>query len=227
MALLSPAPTAPRWGLILPGMNSVTKSDLLCTHKGAPGWHPHCLIYTTWHTSLQKPSPRVWQPFHSMPSILVHAAWTHLSMKGSAEGSQGTLADLRTSPKVCPWGRCFQTNSSCYLVSPHPSLVLPQGFQVPVLDIHAASYGAKNVPEAQEMRLPMRNPIHAATLLSAPQHPVCVPGQADAAKPLSPGRSEKSVGFPVLPKAQQLQGQLDFHIKRIRGKCLFLFTWRL
>lgn len=42
LALLSPAPIAPRWGLILPGTNSVTESDLLYICKGAPGWHPQC-----------------------------------------------------------------------------------------------------------------------------------------------------------------------------------------
>lgn len=240
MALLSPAPLAPRWGLILPGMNSVTESDLLYICKGAPGWHPHCLIYTTWHTSLQKnPHPASGSLSTPCPVSFVHAACTEGHSAHSFEAWNAALwggrARLQTSWQVSKLahdaGVLKQTHSAVYLLltpawrfckSSISQVFKPQFWtymQWP------GSCRARNVPEAWEI-LSTQPPC---SLLHGTQF---VPRGASQGRQLLVshylcGRFEKSVGFPPLTEAQQLQGQLDFHVKRIRGKRLFLFTLRL
>lgn len=54
----------------------------------------------------------------------------------------------------------------------------------------------------------------------------CCQGQAAACEPLCLWVVWKISHFsPPLTEAQQLQGQMDFHVKRIRGKLLFLFSF--
>lgn len=171
MALLSPAPTAPRWGLNLPGMNSVTEPDLLDICKGAAGrlhivsiTPPdtlHCKKILTQHLAAFPHHAHC--PLHTLP------AHSFKAQKAALWG--GRFENLMTSLKACPRCRCLETNISCYLSSPQPSLALLQvshepGFQAPVLDMHAvASFlWGRSVPEAWEMRFPMRNPIHAVPL---------------------------------------------------------------
>lgn len=96
LALLSPAP-------ILQGEESScqewTQSDLLYICKGAPGWHPHCLIYTTWHTSLQKTSqPASGSLSTPCPVSFVHAAWAEGHSAHSFKAGKAALWGGRAHP---------------------------------------------------------------------------------------------------------------------------------